>query len=182
MFRCPLFLSKENHAIEAWLKKGFADAQKREGKARRKKESAERPRLRAASNKCVTGRSIISALVRRLFRLGLCPIAHGKRKATSHKNTRLILFRLFFQSGTPLVSCPKIPSAISMAERARQAANKSFYFVAPPPKFRTSFCKMILVRYYRLFPGDRIKKMSVCAFSPRSNQTAPRKDLRGAVM
>ena len=175
-------MSKENHAIEAWLKKGFADAQKREGKARRKKESAERPRLRAASNKCVTGRSIISALVRRLFRLGLCPIAHGKRKATSHKNTRLILFRLFFQSGTPLVSCPKIPSAISMAERARQAANKSFYFVAPPPKFRTSFCKMILVRYYRLFPGDRIKKMSVCAFSPRSNQTAPRKDLRGAVM
>ena len=149
---------------------------------RRRKESAEKPRLRAASYKCVTGRSIISALVRRLFRLGLCPIAHGKRKATSHKNTRLILFRLFFQSGTPLVSCPKIPSASSMAERARQAANKSFYFVAPPPKFRTSFCKMILVRYYRLFPGDRIKKMSACAFSPRSNQTAPRKDLRGAVM
>ena len=133
---------------------------------RRRKESAEKTRLRAASNKCVTGRSIISALVRRLYRLELCPIAHGKRKSTSHKNTRLILFRLFFQSGTPLVSCPKISSASSMAERARQAANKSFSFFAPPPKFRTSFCKMILVRYYRLFPGDRIKKMSACAFSP----------------
>ena len=133
---------------------------------RRRKESAEKTRLRAASNKCVTGRSIISALVRRLYRLELCPIAHGKRKSTSHKNTRLILFRLFFQSGTPLVSCPKISSASSMAERARQAANKSFSFFAPPPKFRTSFCKMILVRYYRLFTGDRIKKMSACAFSP----------------
>ena len=29
---------KEKHAIEAWLKKGFADAQKREGKARIEKE------------------------------------------------------------------------------------------------------------------------------------------------
>ena len=29
---------KEKHAIEAWLKKGFADAQKRAGKARREKE------------------------------------------------------------------------------------------------------------------------------------------------
>ena len=31
-------MSKEKHAIEAWLKKGFADAQKREGKARIEKE------------------------------------------------------------------------------------------------------------------------------------------------
>jgi len=41
-----LFLSKENHAIKAWLKKGFADAQKREGKARREKEK-EQPRKRS---------------------------------------------------------------------------------------------------------------------------------------
>ena len=31
-------MSKEKHAIEAWLKKGFADAQKREGKTRIEKE------------------------------------------------------------------------------------------------------------------------------------------------
>ena len=43
-------MSKENHAIKAWLKKGFADAQKREGKTRIKKErekEKEQPRKRS---------------------------------------------------------------------------------------------------------------------------------------
>ena len=43
-------MSKENHAIKAWLKKGFADAKKREGKTRIKKErekEKEQPRKRS---------------------------------------------------------------------------------------------------------------------------------------
>ena len=45
-------MSKEKHAIEAWLKKGFADAQKREGKARREKEKEQsRKRSRTKEKK-----------------------------------------------------------------------------------------------------------------------------------
>ena len=43
---------KEKHAIEAWLKKGFADAQKREGKARIEKEKEQsRKRKRTKEKK-----------------------------------------------------------------------------------------------------------------------------------
>lgn len=46
-----LSLSKENHAIEAWLKKALPMHKKREGKARRKEKDQSRKRSRTKEKK-----------------------------------------------------------------------------------------------------------------------------------